>query len=174
MTNEEIIFAIRAGEDVTENMEKLYKQNRGMICKLTEKFKGIEDPEDLQQEAYFGLVRAVNLWDPEREAQFLTFAIVCIKTVLYRYITDCGALIRVPANQKTLIYKYDRIMGAYRKELGRDATPDELQVLLGINKNQFEQLKKDRLTTRPRSTSEPIGGDEEDITLEDTLRAIRN
>ena len=171
MTNEELVLAIRAGHDVTENMEQLYNQNRGMIFKLTEKYKGVEDLQDLRQEAYFGLVRAVELWDPDRDAQFLTFAIICIKTVLYQYITECGALIRIPAGQKTLLYRYDKYMNAFRAELGRDATDDELQTLLGISKAQFEQLKKDRLTLRIRSTSEVIGGENDDVTLEDILPA---
>lgn len=169
MTNEELILAIRAGHDVTENMTLLYNQNLPMIHRIVKKYSGVEAIEDLLQESYFSLVRAVELWDPEREAQFLTFLIVCLKTDLYRYITDCGALIRIPPNQKTLIYKYDRIMNAYRVELGRDATPEELRAFLGVSKDQFEQLKKDRLTTKPRSTNEVIGGDDEDITLEDTL-----
>ena len=171
MTNEEIVLAMQAGQDVTANMEQLYSQNRGMIYKLTEKYKGVEDPEDLRQEAFFGLVRAVELWDPERETQFLTFAIICIKSVLHRYIAECGSLIKVPEYQKTLIYKYDRCMNEFRARLGRDATPEELRALLEISKDQLEQLKKDRATLAIRSTSEVIGGDDDDITLEDTLPA---
>lgn len=171
MTNEEIILAIRAGHDVTENMTLLYNQNLPMIHRIVKKYSSVEAIEDLLQESYFSLVRAVELWDPEREAQFLTFLIVCLKTDLYRYITDCGALIRIPPNQKTLISKYDRIMNAYRVELGRDATPEELRIFLGLSKDQFEQLKKDRLTTKIRSTSEIVGGDDDDLTLEDYLPA---
>lgn len=170
MINEELVLAIQAGQDVTANMEQLYNQNRGMIYKLTEKYKGVEDPEDLRQEAYFGLVRAVELWDPEREAQFLTFAIICIKSVLHRYIAECGSIIKVPEYQKTMIYKYDRCMNEFRTRLGRDATPEELRALLEISKDQFEQLKKDRLAANLRSTSEPIGDDGES-TLEDFLPA---
>lgn len=171
MTNEELVLAIQAGQDVTGNMEQLYNQNIGMIIKLTEKYKGIEELQDLRQEAYFGLVRAVELWDPEREARFLTFAIICIKSVLHRYIAECGSLIKVPEYQKTLIYKYDRCMNEFRARLGRDATPEELRALLEISKDQLEQLKKDRATLAIRSTSEVIGGDDDDITLEDTLPA---
>ena len=171
MTNEELVLAIQAGHDVTENMEQLYNQNRGMIIKLTEKYKGIEELQDLRQEAYFGLVRAVELWNPERDAQFLTFMIICVKTVLNQYISDCGALIRIPASQKTLLYKYDKYMSSFRMELGRDATEDELQVMLGISKTQLDQLKKDRLALRIRSTSDVIGGEDDDVLLEDILPA---
>lgn len=171
MTNEELVLAIQAGQDVTGNMEQLYNQNRGMIIKLTEKYKGIEELQDLRQEAFFGLARAVELWDPERETQFLTFAIICIKSVLHRYIAECGSIIKVPEYQKTLIYKYDRCMNEFRARLGRDATTEELRALLEISKDQLEQLKKDRATLAIRSTSEVIGGDDDDITLEDTLPA---
>ena len=171
MTNEELVLAIRAGQNVTDNMTLLYNQNLPMIHRIVKKYSGVEAIEDLLQESYFALARAVELWDPAREAQFLTFLIVCLKTDLYRYITDCGALIRIPPNQKTLISKYDRIMNAYRVELGRDATPEELRIFLGLSKDQFEQLKKDRLTTKIRSTSEIVGGDDDDLTLEDYLPA---
>lgn len=171
MTNETLVLAIRAGQNVNDNMTLLYNQNLPMIHRIVKKYSGVEAIEDLLQESYFALARAVELWDPKREAQFLTFFLVCLKTDLYRYITDCGALIRIPPNQKTLISKYDRIMNAYRVELGRDATPEELRVFLGLSKDQFEQLKKDRLTAKLRSTNEVIGGDDEDITLEDTLPA---
>ena len=171
MTNEELVLAIRAGQNVTDNMTLLYNQNLPMIRKVVKKYAGIEDVEDLTQESYLSLVRAVDLWDPEREAKFLTFLMVCLRTDLYRYITDCGALIRIPGSQKTLMHRYDRIMTAYRVELGRDATPDEIRVLLDISKDQFEQLKKDRLTTKIRSTSEIVGGDDDDLTLEDYLPA---
>ncbi len=171
MTNEELVLAIQAGQDVTTNMERLYLQNKGMIYKLTEKYKGVENPEDLRQEAYFGLARAAQIWSPEREAQFITLAIICIKTQLQKYLVDCGALIRIPGYQKAMIYKYKQIVNAYRVKLGRDPEPIELRVLLEISKDQLEQLKRDVLATGVKSINTPIGGEDEDITLEDTLAA---
>lgn len=169
MTNEELCLMYQSGNK--EVIGELYKQNTGMVEKIIGRYKGVEDPEDLRQEAFFGLVRAVELWDPEREAQFLTFAVICIKSVLHRYIAECGSIIKVPEYQKTLIYKYDRCMNEFRARLGRDATPEELRALLEISKEQLEQLKRDRVTLAIRSTSEVIGGDDDDITLEDTLPA---
>lgn len=169
MTNEQLCMMYQSGNK--EVIEDLYKNNIGMIEKIIRRYKGVEDLEDLRQESYFGMVRAVELWDPERDAQFLTFMIVCIKTVLNQYISDCGTLIRIPAGQKTLLYKYDKYMGAFRAELGRDATEDELQVMLGISKTQLDQLKKDRLALRIRSTSEVVGGEDDVVLLEDILPA---
>ena len=169
MTNEELCLMYQSGNK--EVIGELYKQNTGMIERIVGRYKGVEDPEDLRQEAFFGLARAVELWDPEREAQFLTFAVICIKSVLHRYIAECGSIIKFPENQKTLIYKYDRCMNEFRARLGRDATTEELRALLEISKDQLEQLKKDRATLAIRSTSEVIGGDDDDITLEDTLPA---
>ena len=168
MTNEELALAIQAGDNVTDNMEQLYKQNWAMICKLTYKYKGVESVEDLRQESFIALSRAAILWDPARETQFLTFAIVVIRSALYRYVTDCGALIRIPENQRSMVYKHDKIMSEFRAKLGRDATPAELQALLNINKERFERLQKDRVLMRIRSTSEPVGDDGES-TLEDFL-----
>ncbi len=169
MTNEELVLAIQAGQNVTENMEQLYYQNKGMIYKLTERYKGVEDPEDLRQEAYFGLARAAQLWSPGRDTQFITYAVLCIKTHLQRYIADCGALIRIPGYQKAMIYKYKQIVNAYRVEFGRYPEPLELRTLLEISKDQLEQLKKDVLATGIKSINAPIVYDDEELTLEDTL-----
>ena len=122
MTNEELVLAVQAGQNVTENMAQLYEQNRGMIYKLTEKYSGVEDPEDLRQECYFGLVQAVETWDPAREVSFISYAIPCMKTQMIRYISTCGTIIRVPSSRRALIAKYEKVENAFRRDLG--ARPD--------------------------------------------------
>lgn len=170
MTNEELAFAIKAGQNVTENMAQLYEQNSGMIYKLTEKYKGIEDPEDLRQECYFGLVQAVETWDPAREVSFISYAVPCMKTQMIRYISTCGAVVRIPSSRRALIAKHNKCVNAVRLDSGHDPTPFELCVLLGIDNTQLKQLRKDIRMLSLRSTSEQIG-DEEDRILEDIIPA---
>lgn len=168
-TNEELVLAIQAGENVTENMAQLYNQNRGMIYKLTEKYRSIEDPEDLRQEAYFGLIRAVELWSPDREANFATYCFYWIRQTVIRYIHDCGRAIRIPSNQRQKIYEYQRAASSIRAQFGRDPMPFEIMALLKITKEQYEKLLKDVAAFRIQSTSTPIGGEDDDILLEDAL-----
>ena len=46
-SNEEIVEAVQNGIDVPGNMERLYRQTKGLIGKLVNTLSGFEDPEDL-------------------------------------------------------------------------------------------------------------------------------
>ena len=45
------------------------------------------DSEDLIQEGMVGLLSAIRVYDPAKEASFRTYAEVCIKTVSYTHLT---------------------------------------------------------------------------------------
>lgn len=63
MTNEELVEKIQAGEDVQTNMGLLYQQNQPLIYKFALPYSEMMDINDLMQEAYFGLVKAVEKYD---------------------------------------------------------------------------------------------------------------
>lgn len=171
MTNEELALAVQAGQNVAENMAQLYEQNRGMIYKLTEKYRGIEDPEDLRQECYFGLVQAVKTWEAARDVSFISYAVPCMKTQILRYISTCGAVVRIPASRRALIAKYEQVSNAFRRDLGRGPTPQELRILIGIDSEQLKQLRKDIRLLKLQSTNKPIGDSDDGGTLEDMIPA---
>lgn len=168
MNNNELVMCIQNGFDVTENLEKLYLQNTGMIEKIIRKYNGIEDLEDLRQEAYFGIEKAAQLWDSSRGIQFIVYAAYWIHSVVRRYIDDCGSVIRVPAHKRTLIARYHRIKNNYRVCFACDPTDKELCSMLLLSQQQLDDLKKDDYAMRIRSTSEPIG-EEGELILEDTI-----
>lgn len=169
MTNEELVHEYQAGN--REVIEQLYLQNSGMIEKIVRRYSGVEELEDLRQESYFGLVKAAELWNPEKETAFLTYAIYWIRAVIGRYIEECGGVVRIPAHKRALIGRYHRTMNSYRVRFGCDPSDWELCAALDITKDQLKELKKDIQAARIRSTSEPIGGEDDDLTIEDTLAA---
>lgn len=60
MTNEEIVNEIQEGKNVRENLEKLYIQNGGLITAICNKYSFLAEFDDLKQECYFALVKAVE------------------------------------------------------------------------------------------------------------------
>ena len=60
VSNEELVTQIKDGQSINENMEQLYMNNRPLIKKRIKKFLAFESEEDLMQEAYFCLVKAVQ------------------------------------------------------------------------------------------------------------------
>ena len=72
MTNEELVEQIQAGINVKDNLATLYEQNKPFIYSVIKPMMKYADPDDLFQEAYFGLHDAVYAYKPG-EAKFLTY-----------------------------------------------------------------------------------------------------
>ena len=168
MTNEELCVKYQNGDP--EAIEQLYIQNIRMIEKIIRRYRDIEDLDDLRQESFFGIVRAAELWKPDK-GSFINYAVYWIKQAVRRYIDNCGGVVRVPVHKRELIGRYNRSMNSYRLKFGRDPSEKELCALLELSKNQLEDLKKDIRALKIRSTAETVGGDGDDLTLEDTIAA---
>ena len=110
MTNEELVQCVQAGTDVSGNMEKLYQQNRGMIGKVVNSLSGFEDPEDLMQQGYLALYRAVMDYDPDAGASFSTFLMLVVRQDLWRYIDSKSSLIRLPEYKTNQIRQYKKLV----------------------------------------------------------------
>lgn len=174
MTNEQLCIAIQSGSgDRQELLYQLYAQNFGMIETIIRdyKIKSFEEREDLRQEAFFGIVRAADLWKSNRDASFLTYAIYWIRQAIRRYMDNCGGVIRVPSYKRDLMSRYYRIVDSYRNRFRRDPTNEELCAALDLKKDQLKELKKDIQARKIRSMSEKVGGEDEDLTLEDAIAA---
>ena len=169
MTNEELVIEYQTGNKAV--IEQLYLQNRGMIEKIVRRYAGIEELDDLRQESFFGLVKAAELWKPENETAFMTYAAYWIRAAIVRYIEECGGVVRIPSHKRALINRYNKAVNNYRVRFGMYPSDIELRALLELTQEQLERLKADIQSSRIRSTSEIIGGEDDDITLEDTLTA---
>ena len=169
MTNEDLVLAIQTGAgDRQELLYVLFKQNTGMIERIIQRCHCSEDPADLRQESFFGLTRAVDLWDPDKEVTFITYACYWIKQALYRYLENCGSVLRVPTHRRQSIREYYRAVRSFQNSLGRAPTEREIGAALGMKPEEIQAIKKDAQALTIRSTAEPIGEDG-DI-LEDFLK----
>lgn len=169
MTNEELCTMIQNGTDKQKCLEQLYTQNTGMIERIIKRYQGIEEIDDLRQEAYFGIARAAELWKQENGASFIHYAAFWIKQVVRRYIDDCGGVVRVPSDRRALIGRYHRTVNAYRVQFGRDPSNTELCFALDLSRDRLKNLKRDILALNVRSTAENVSGNDEGLTLEDTI-----
>ena len=94
MTNEELILEYRAGN--VKALDGLIQQNKGIIYKIAYKYQcgcsSVVDFDDLIQEGYLGLMRAVDKYDPnnENKASFITYSVYWIKAFIYRFIQRRG------------------------------------------------------------------------------------
>ncbi len=97
-SNEELVLMIKRGEDAERNLETLFKQNRGLIARLAYRIGDGQEMEDLFQEGYLALMKAVDGWNPEGGASFATYAFKWIRAAMQRYVRY-NALIVIPEHR---------------------------------------------------------------------------
>lgn len=118
MTNEELVALIQAGDHVQDNMGQLYQQNRKFIAKLVYPFSKVCEMEDLMQEAYFGLEKAVYRYDPTTGFKFLTYAESWIRQSVQRYFQNNGNLKRMPIHVLEQISQYQKFRSDFKGVVG--------------------------------------------------------
>ena len=168
-TNEQLVALIRAGEDPAGNMLKLWEQNKGFIAKMARKYSGYAEMDDLMQEGYLALNEAVEHYT-DKGAAFLTYAAFWIQQGLRRYI-EHNSTVRLPSGLYDDVIKYKRIRREYLTEYGTEPTEREIRALLGVSGKELERIEENAKRGKIRSLSEPIGEEEDNYTLGDTLRS---
>lgn len=143
MTNEELVKQIQKGINQVDNMEQLYKQNKGYIRKIAYKYSYTkEDREDLLQEAYFGLYEAVQRYEDTAGILFMSYASYWIRQAITRYLENNGRTVRMPSHIYNKIIHYKSLISAYEMQLGRKPTDKELRGHLEVSQQVLEGIKK--------------------------------
>lgn len=171
MSNEQLIMLIKAGEDVAENMERLYFQVRGFIHTIAWRYRGLAEPEDLEQEGYLALYPAIDGYDPERDIKFVTYAEPWIRQRIQRYIQNNGSCLRLSVHRLERVRRYRRFVSAYAAEYGQEPSEIEAAANLNITREQIRDIRKDAYRVRLGSLDSPVTGldGEEDGTVGDMV-----
>lgn len=169
MTNEQLVARIRAGEDEADNMLQLWQQNRGFVYKMAMKYQGYAEIDDLMQEGYLGLCEAACQYDPDQGATFIHYAAFWIQQTLQRYIDNCGNVVRLPVHALEDIRKYNRAVRQYKQYYGCEPSERALCAMLGVGREKLHTIRESARMGQIDSLSRVIGGEDEDITIADTV-----
>lgn len=168
MTNEELVNEIKSGINTTNNMAALYKRNRGMIALIARRYQSKSEFDDLMQEGYLGLCRAVDAYDSAQGVTFLSYAEYWIRQGMQRYIEDSGTCVRMPSGRQQQIREYNKIERLYLGETGEKPEKSTLCKLLGVSPTVLAEIEKSMEKWHVLSLDTPIG-DEGDSTLCDLI-----
>ncbi|WP_196073242.1 sigma-70 family RNA polymerase sigma factor [Nakamurella alba] len=113
------------------------------------------DPDDLEQLAWLGLLKAADRWQSGRCDDFLQYAVPTMTGEIRRYFRDHSATIRPPRPLQELRMEMNGLQG------GDDHrhTPDELAALLDVPVDKVREAQKISNICYPASLDVPLAPD---------------
>lgn len=153
---DEVLCAMSSVGDIDAE-EELVKKYNYLVRACTRPYFLIgADPEDLIQEGMFGLLSAVRQFSPERDAQFKTYAELCIRRRIYSAIKSASRSKHIPLNDRVSLESSLFDEGALPvPESLRD--PEELVI---------EQEQVDELTLKLKESLSKLEADILDLYLQ--------
>jgi RNA polymerase sigma factor (sigma-70 family) len=152
-------FAQTADEDIRE---QLIRSHGKLAEKVARNFRTSGEPyEDIAQEAYIGLVKAVDSFDPSMGVKFSTYATHKITGQIRHYLRDKTSVIRQPGWLHERSRKVARCAETLRQKLNREPTPAELAGEAGITEDEVREVSRTRGIFRVASLDAPERTDEE-------------
>lgn len=145
MSNEKLVREIQSGYNAKDNMQKLFEQNKKYIHRLIKR-NGItdnkEDIEDAVQNAFLGLLKAVEKFDVNRGTKFLTIATDYMNTAIrsgYDYVNS-NRCISAKRGTSECCARVMRIQKLLTYELGREPTIEEISARAEIGRENVVNI----------------------------------
>jgi RNA polymerase sigma factor (sigma-70 family) len=135
---EELELAVRAGEDATR---QFVRSNLRLVVSIAKRYQATGLPLlDLIQEGNFGLIQAVERFDPARGFKFSTYATWWIRQTIARGIANTSRAIRLPVHAGDQLLAIRLAASSLEVRLGRTPKPSELAAAVSMPAHKVEEL----------------------------------
>jgi RNA polymerase sigma-B factor len=142
--------------------DQLVRQLMPLAERVARRFSGPQHPaEDLTQVAGIGLLKAIDRFDPAREAAFATYAHALMMGEVQRHVRD-SRMVRIPRAIYEQVPAFQRSFSQLQRDLGHDPSRQELADALGVTKEDVVEIMDAALTAQHVSldaAAEDSGGE---------------
>ena len=129
---------IRVAEDAAR---RFVRANLRLVVSIAKKYQSSGVPLlDLVQEGNFGLMHAVQRFDPRRGFKFSTYATWWIRQTIARGIANTGRTIRLPVHAGDQLLAIRMANTQFEVRNGRPPTPRELAAAVSVPAKKVDEL----------------------------------
>jgi len=150
------------GGDRSSLRDRLVLAHTNLVEHCARAFLATGEPvEDLVQEGYIGLIKAVDRFDPDKGVRFSTYACHLISGEMRHYLRDLGKLIHEPGWHSQLRSKVVRQNDSLTQKLGRAPRLDELSASLDMQPQIVRAVLETHQVLAVESLDAPAAGEED-------------
>ena len=161
--------AVRGGNP-TSLRDHLVMVHAPLVEYCARNFKASGEPlDDLVQEGYVGLIKAVDRFDPDKKVKFSTYACHLIVGEIRHYLRDLGRLIHEPGWHFELRQRIAKTADILVQQTGQTPTPEQIANHLNVKVETVREVLDRAQTLRVDSLDEPAlsdGAEANDVLLE--------
>jgi RNA polymerase primary sigma factor len=148
--------------------QHMIQANLRLVVRIAKDYDNFGLPlMDLISEGNFGLIKAVERFDPDKGGKLSTYAAWWIKQAIKRALASNGKTIRLPVHMVDRIAQMRRVSNLLTKELEREPNNDEIAQAMDIPLSKVVHMKS--VANRAASLDQPVGEDG-DATLGDLVK----
>lgn len=134
-------YLIRQGEEAEK---VLVEANIGLVLSMAKKYIYFGMPfPDIIHEGTFGLMKAINKFEPSRGLRLSTYASWWIRCSIQRAISNQSRLIRIPSHIHEFAIAIRQVNKQCIEQIGRQATVEEISNILCIPKERVQAILRD-------------------------------
>jgi len=143
LTNEQLVQALKQSPDTlyaTRLREEIVKRNVRLVRSIAHRFLYAGEPfDDLVQEGYIGLMKAIETFDYKRGCKFSTLAVWEIRRMISEFLANKAHMIGVPRYRQRLDREIKAARAAFLDKEGRPPTIAELAGSLAISESRLTE-----------------------------------
>lgn len=154
---------------------RLIEMHQPFVRALARKFANRGEPlDDLISQGNIALINAVDRFDPDRGAQFATFATSYVVGEIKRYFRDRSWVMKVPRRYQELHLQVGRTVEVLEQRLGRSPRVLEIAAELRVSEEEILTVMEMGHAYEPASLDQDLQYDEEDlqVSMGETLGAV--
>ena len=133
----------RAAHALADVRNRFVQANLGLVYHVAQRYRSTAlSHADLAQEGMFGLIKAVDRFDPRRGLRFSTYAVWWIRHAIGRALADRGRLVRLPVHLLETRQRLGTLERTLQRQLGRAPTREELADAAGLTTDKLDQVRQ--------------------------------